>query len=153
MPGQIMLIEEKFYPMDEAIQKAAEQNVRRDYNLHLIGIENFENLTQQDKDLYRAAAYDVLCKIGKNYVPNYPDFERICVEPEKVFYPLDEAVKAYADQLVQIEHDMGITIAHTLEDLSPDHHGHYLAAARQYLEEHGEAPRPPYPKQHIHVKK
>uniref|UniRef100_A0AAU7PFC9 Uncharacterized protein n=1 Tax=Burkholderia phage vB_BgluM-SURPRISE13 TaxID=3159457 RepID=A0AAU7PFC9_9VIRU len=153
MPGQIMLIEEVFYPLDEAIQKAAEQNVRRDFNLHLIGIKDFENLTQQDKDMYRAAAYDLLCKIGKNYVPNYPDFERICVEPEKVFYPLDEAVKAYADQLVQFDHDKGTIVGHTVDDLSESDRQIYLDVARRILEENGGTPRPYHPYKHIHIKK
>lgn len=153
MLGQIMLIEEVFYPMGEAIQMAAEQNVRRDFNLHLISVEKFDDLEMADQMHYRAMAYDVLCKLGKNYVPNYPDHERICVAPEKVYYPLNQAVLAYANQLIEVDVANG-TIANAEQmGVPPKVIAQYLRQARQYLEEHGEAPTPVYPNKHIHVQK
>lgn len=84
MPCEILAIEDKEYPLEEAIQKAAEQNVRRDYNLHVISEESFEQLSDEGKKKYIDEATRVLLEFGVNYVPIHPDTERIRVKkPEE----------------------------------------------------------------------
>ncbi|BCM95183.1 hypothetical protein [Burkholderia phage FLC6] len=80
MPGQILTIEEKEYPLEEAIQKAAEQNVRRDYTLHVISEESFDQLSDEGKKKYIDEATRVLLEFGVNYVPIHPETERIRVQ-------------------------------------------------------------------------
>lgn len=80
MPSQILTIEEKEYPLEEAIQKAAEQNVRRDYTLHLISEESFDQLSDERKKKYIDEAARVLLEFGVNYVPIHPETERIRVQ-------------------------------------------------------------------------
>jgi hypothetical protein len=107
MPMEIRPIEHKWYPLEEAIQKAAEQNARRDYRLGLISSDDFCDLTAVKRKEYTSEAARMLTEFGVNYVPNAPEIERIHVAPE-VFLPEDEAVEKVAYYQVKIAVQAGL---------------------------------------------
>lgn len=62
----------KYYPLKEAIELAAVQNLQRDIRLDL---EEDESAL----DIYREEAKYLLKTAGENYLPEFPDTEHICV--------------------------------------------------------------------------
>ncbi|BDD79429.1 hypothetical protein [Burkholderia phage FLC8] len=106
MPFEIRPIEDKYYPLEEAIQKAAEQNVRRDYRLGIISSDILTDLTEVDRKKYTDEAARLMTEFGVNYVPNSPETERIRVA-KIVYLPYDEAVQKVAEVQVEIMVEAG----------------------------------------------
>lgn len=106
MPFEIRPIEDKYYPLEEAIQKAAEQNVRRDNRLGIIGTDQITDLSEVDREKYISEASRVMVEFGVNYVPNSPEHERIRVAQE-LHLPMDEAVRKVAETLCTYWFDQG----------------------------------------------
>lgn len=76
MPTQIKKITKVYFPMEEAVKKAADQNMARDQRLGLLS----NPANEGDVEIYTAEAEEVLKKDGENYLPEAPDHEHICVQ-------------------------------------------------------------------------
>ena len=86
MAGQVLAIKEVSYPILEAVQKAAEQNVARDFRMGMPSVKSgvFSEQSDQVQLDYKYYAAMVILKTGKNYVPEYPDTEHICATTLKL---------------------------------------------------------------------
>jgi hypothetical protein len=107
MGFEIKPIKDVYYPLEEAIQKASEQNVRRDHRLHLISTDKLSELSEEDQKKYVDEAARLLAEFGVNYVPNWPDDERIRVT-KVVYLPMEEAVAKGVEQYVEYCYHKGI---------------------------------------------
>lgn len=65
-----------YYPREEAIQKAAEQNFLRDVR---VGVET-ESSKKKVFPLYLEEATFLIDTTGENYIPAEPDVDLICLQ-------------------------------------------------------------------------
>ena len=72
-------IKKVYFELEEAVQKAAEQNWNRDDRIGLTEGITFE----ADSTIYLDEARHLLETTGENYLPEHPDFEHICVKDWK----------------------------------------------------------------------
>jgi hypothetical protein len=82
MAEAILKIERKYYPLEEAVKRAAEQNVARDYRNNLIEVSSLKELPVVLRSIYVNRARSLLKLDGQNSMPEYPDKEHICVNQE-----------------------------------------------------------------------
>lgn len=136
MPGEILPIKNKYYNLDEAVRRAAEQNVRRDYRLGIISTDKLEELPPEEKRKYQMEANRVITEFGANFVPNYPETERIHAV-KLVYLPIEEATEKVAQQMVRHAQHQGILAVGDLDDLSPAEQVKSITAARNALLKHG----------------
>ncbi len=82
MATQILAIKKVFFPIEEAVLKAAEQNVSRDFRMGMPSVTSgiFSEQTEDTQRDYLHYARRVIEKTGENYLPEYPDTEHICVQ-------------------------------------------------------------------------
>lgn len=73
MVTQVKAITRVEYELDEAVKKAAEQNLKRDQRM---GLED-DPANQATVDIYLEEARVLLESTGENYIPEYPDTEHI----------------------------------------------------------------------------
>lgn len=135
MPFEIRPIEHKYYKLEQAIQKAAEQNVRRDYRLGIISSDTFSDLSEADRKKYIDEATRVLTEFGVNYVPTAPETERIHVARE-VFLEYDEALRKIAWTQVKYWREHADMKVPDFNDMSEEQQEKYLEIARQTLIRH-----------------
>lgn len=62
--------------LDEAVKRAAAQNLKRDQRM---GLED-DPAKQETIDLYEEEALELLTNSGENYIPEAPDFEHIVLK-------------------------------------------------------------------------
>lgn len=82
MAEAILKIEQKFYPLEEAVKRAAAQNVSRDFRNNLIEVSSLQELPIVLRSIYVNRARALLKQDGQNSLPEYPDKEHICVIQE-----------------------------------------------------------------------
>lgn len=136
MPGEILPIKNKYYELGEAVQRAAEQNVRRDYRLGLITVDKLEDLPAEEGRKYKIEARRVITEFGANYVPNYPETERIHAR-KLVFLPIEEAVEKVAQQLVSRDQQLGVLSVGDINDLPYERQVFYTTTALNTLKTRG----------------
>jgi len=136
MPGEILPIKNKYYELGEAVRRATEQNIRRDYRLSLIATDNLEDLPEEQARKYRMEANKVITEFGANFVPNYPETEHIHAV-KLVYLPIGEATEMAAKQMVRHDQHLGILAIGDINDLRPDEQIKYITNARAILKQHG----------------
>lgn len=82
MATTVMAIKKVFYPFDEAVKKAIEQNVEIDYEKGLASDPYHANLDHEARVRYQREAEELLATTGENRMPEYPLTEHICVQKE-----------------------------------------------------------------------
>lgn len=80
MPTQVLPIVKKEYDFEEAVIKAAEQNIRRDHRIGECQADSLEKADSEMREVYLSEARCVLEQSGENYLPEHPDNEHICVK-------------------------------------------------------------------------
>ncbi|BAQ02664.1 hypothetical protein AVU38_gp136 [Ralstonia phage RSL2] len=136
MPFEIRPIEHKFYPLEQATQKAAEQNAYRDYRLGIISSDTFTDLSEVDQKKYLDEAARVLLEYGVNYIPTAPVVERIHVAKE-VFLNYDEALRKIAWTQVKYWREHAGLKVPDFNDMSEEEKEKYLETARMTLVRNG----------------
>jgi hypothetical protein len=79
---QIARIEEKRYSFEEAVKRAAEQNVARNFRQGLSRYSSLSEMAINDRVVQYHLARTILLREGQNTLPEYPDTEHVCVKKE-----------------------------------------------------------------------
>lgn len=82
MAEQIARIEEKHYSFEEAVKRAADQNVARNFRNGLSCFSSLSEMSVKDRVVQYHLARTTLLKQGQNTLPEYPDTEHVCVKKE-----------------------------------------------------------------------
>lgn len=79
MANQILKITKVYYPLEEAVQKAAEQNLAAAHRDGLHPVAKLEDLSLFNQTVLLNNARWLLASLGENSLPVYPDTEHICL--------------------------------------------------------------------------
>lgn len=80
-PANITKIKKVYLPIEYAVKRAAEQNLLRDHRVGLTSATDLKELTIPQRLIYIQEARNLLKTTGENYIPVYPEYQHICVQP------------------------------------------------------------------------
>lgn len=83
MATTVMSIKKVYFPFEEAVIQAVNQNVSADYQQGLVGSTNIAELPRAQRNQYEYEAERLLKTTGENRLPTYPHFEHICIQNEQ----------------------------------------------------------------------